>query len=567
MSSCKISPNFFCFVCGIYIFKNGKALTDTLKRKYHDCFGIPAEDINNAWTPNTVCSSCAASLHKGKRKRFSTPTNWREPENHDADCYFCLTETNRYNSIQKNYIQYPNVSSVTPAVPLNVSVNEDLSDNIDLNDAVDETCEQDECNDFDEGNDSDESDDSDENTKKYCFNQQELSDLVRDLGLSKENSEILASRLKEKHVLAPKTKISFYRNRDTHFRKFFSTENALVYCNNVEGLINAFNSSLLYEATDWRLFLDSSCKSFKAILLHNGNVYAPIPIAHSVVLKEEYENLKFILQKLEYEKHEWQLCGDLKIITILLGQQSGFTKFPCFLCEWDSRARDQHYKQAVWPSRSALVPGSQNIIHEALVKPSKILLPPLHIKLGLIKQFVKALKSRESNAFTYLAVKFPKLSESKIKEGVFDGPQIRTLLKDQQFQKHMSAEENAAWESFRAVVTKFLGNVKDPNFKEIVGDLVKNYEQIGALMNLKLHFLNSHLDYFPENLGDVSEEQGERCHQDLKTMEQRYQGVWNERMISDYCWSLDRDTTNKHKRKGVRRSFETKITRFYKKES
>jgi hypothetical protein len=35
-------------------------------------------------------------------------------------------------------------------------------------------------------------------------------------------------------------------------------------------------------------------------------------------------------------------------------------------------------------------------------------------------------------------------------------------------------------------------------------------------MSLKVHFLNAHLDYFPENLGAVSEEQGERFHQDIK---------------------------------------------------
>jgi len=35
-------------------------------------------------------------------------------------------------------------------------------------------------------------------------------------------------------------------------------------------------------------------------------------------------------------------------------------------------------------------------------------------------------------------------------------------------------------------------------------------------MSVKVHFLHSHLDYFPENLGAMSEEQGERFHQDLK---------------------------------------------------
>ena len=60
-------------------------------------------------------------------------------------------------------------------------------------------------------------------------------------------------------------------------------------------------------------------------------------------------------------------------------------------------------------------------------------------------------------------------------------------------------------------------------------------------MNLKIHFLHSHLDYFPANLGEVSEEQGERFHQDIKQMENRSQGYWNISMIADYCWSIKRD--------------------------
>jgi hypothetical protein len=40
-------------------------------------------------------------------------------------------------------------------------------------------------------------------------------------------------------------------------------------------------------------------------------------------------------------------------------------------------------------------------------------------------------------------------------------------------------------------------------------------------MSLKVHFLDSHLDYFPANLGAISEELGERFHQDIKEMERR----------------------------------------------
>jgi hypothetical protein len=75
-------------------------------------------------------------------------------------------------------------------------------------------------------------------------------------------------------------------------------------------------------------------------------------------------------------------------------------------------------------------------------------------------------------------------------------------------------------------------------------------------MSLKIHFLNSLLDFFPENLGVVSEEQGERFHQDIKEMERRYPGRWNVNMMDDYCWTLHREISEtSHKRKSNIRSF------------
>ena len=57
-------------------------------------------------------------------------------------------------------------------------------------------------------------------------------------------------------------------------------------------------------------------------------------------------------------------------------------------------------------------------------------------------------------------------------------------------------------------------------------------------MSVKQHFLQSHLDYFPKNYGDLSEEQGERFHQDIRIMEERYQGWWDVNFLTDYCWCL-----------------------------
>ncbi len=73
-----------------------------------------------------------------------------------------------------------------------------------------------------------------------------------------------------------------------------------------------------------------------------------IPIAHSVHLKESYDNIELLLEAIKYSEYQWSLCGDLKVIGLLMGMQAGFTKYCCFLCLWDSRAVSQHYKQKDW---------------------------------------------------------------------------------------------------------------------------------------------------------------------------------------------------------------------------
>lgn len=56
------------------------------------------------------------------------------------------------------------------------------------------------------------------------FNQEVLSDLIRDLNSTKKSLEILASRLKEKTLLLKNTKITFYRNREQCSLLLFTQE-------------------------------------------------------------------------------------------------------------------------------------------------------------------------------------------------------------------------------------------------------------------------------------------------------------------------------------------------------
>lgn len=62
---------------------------------------------------------------------------------------------------------------------------------------------------------------------------------------------------------------------------------------------------------------------------------------------------------------------------------------------------------------------------------------------------------------------------------------------------------------------------------------------------LEVHFLHFHFHYFPENLGALSDEKGERFHQDVKEIERRYQGRSDVPMVADCCWCLTRDDLNR----------------------
>ena len=69
-------------------------------------------------------------------------------------------------------------------------------------------------------------------------------------------------------------------------------------------------------------------------------------------------------------------------------------------------------------------------------------------------------------------------------------------------------------------------------------------------MSLKMHFLHSHLDFFPPHLVEVREEQGEKFHQDISVLEGRYQGRFEANLMGDLCWYLQRESKgSSHKRK------------------
>ena len=70
-----------------------------------------------------------------------------------------------------------------------------------------------------------------------------------------------------------------------------------------------------------------------------------------------------------------------------------------------------------------------------------------HVKLGLMKNFVKAM-DHNGTEFLYLRQKFFLLSDAKIQEGVSTGPDIHSLLCDKVVEHIITDDEQRAWHAF-----------------------------------------------------------------------------------------------------------------------
>jgi hypothetical protein len=95
----------------------------------------------------------------------------------------------------------------------------------------------------------------------------------------------------------------------------------------------------------------------KLVLLHNNNRFPSVPFAHAANMKESNESMKLLLGVINYDEFKWKVCGDLKVVALLLGRKLGYTKYSCFLCEWDSRDKKNRYVIKLWPKRTSLTPG------------------------------------------------------------------------------------------------------------------------------------------------------------------------------------------------------------------
>jgi len=139
--------------------------------------------------------------------KFAIPRIWQEPTDHSSNCYFCMVDPSRRRT-GKNApsITYPDIPSSiapvphsvelpVPTPPLRMLASSEDSSNLD--------CEEDVDPDWSFHA---------EERNPYYPNQKDLNDLIRDLGLTKSNAELLTSRLKQWNLLDASVEIANQRS-------------------------------------------------------------------------------------------------------------------------------------------------------------------------------------------------------------------------------------------------------------------------------------------------------------------------------------------------------------------
>lgn len=97
-------------------------MTDVVKTAYELYFGFSIDERDKSWLPKVCCNSCSRTLRgwleeSHKSMPFSMPMIWSEPQNHENDCYFCMTCTRGFSKKNKDKIVYPNVPSAKRPIP------------------------------------------------------------------------------------------------------------------------------------------------------------------------------------------------------------------------------------------------------------------------------------------------------------------------------------------------------------------------------------------------------------------------------------------------------------------
>ena len=533
---CKTDKDLFCFICGHYLSKSRRynlASNTKLQEAYEKYFRLSLTiDYGKPWAPSYACGSCNTTLlswFNGNDRQipFKVPRVWRSPRNHIDDCYFCLTDISPFFYSRKHSsICYPSIeSSIAPIA---------FTDNDRYPTIL--RCQSSEDNETSASDDLTVAfTDKDDMVK---FSNKDFMNLTRDLCLSKRASLTLLKALSTRNLVDDVT-TGAIRKRDQCLRSFFSLNGNISFCHDIAGLFTSVFG--LYDSSEWVLFIDGSVKSLKGILLNINNEKFSVPVIYASNMKENYNNIKMILDCLHYQTYQWKVCCDFKIVQILCGLKfRGNMKYPCIYCLFDSYHKEK-YSILDWPERESFEVGQFGVINDKLIEITNVVLPVLHIKLGLFKQFVKSL-DENSTAMSFLESMFPRLSIEKVHSGIFIGPQIDKICKDNRFLDLLSSAELTTFVSLMFIFQHILvpSNVSMSLKHNALEAFCDGLCHMNANFSPKMHYLLSHTDIILTNQLGVSDQHGEKMHQTMRIFEQRYEGKSPLALITDFIWMQTR---------------------------
>lgn len=136
-------------------------------------------------------------------------------------------------------------------------------------------------------------------------------------------------------------------------------------------------------------------------------------------MKETRENMRILLEKVNYNQFKWKICSDLKIVGLLCGLKEGHSKYPCHMCLFDSRAVALHFNKKDWQERKRNAVGKFSVEAMPLIPADRILLPSLHVKLGVMRVFIVAALRENPQLMRHLKDIFKtSKTEDKLSNGV-----------------------------------------------------------------------------------------------------------------------------------------------------
>ena len=230
---------------------------------------------------------------------------WREAMDHVNDCYFCLTPSIKKGfNRKKSVIEYPNIPSAICPLPHSDELPIPEPREIDLL-SSDYAESSEECSVSEPCTSRNK--EFGITTEPHLIDESELHDLLRDLDLPNVKAELFASRLNSGICFKVVSKFVVFVHVNSLWSSFFSMKGGLVYCTDVYGIMQEFGYS--HRPEEWRLFIDSSKLSLKAVLLHNKNMLPSIPVGYAAHVKENYKNItrtynKFVGSVVEWLKHQ-----------------------------------------------------------------------------------------------------------------------------------------------------------------------------------------------------------------------------------------------------------------------